>query len=206
MSFIRVKSLLSRLIAVQVACGIAVLLISVVINVFLATQTEEGELDRGMLLFSRAVAAVFDEPEDTARVSEMDMQQVEEIVAEAVDIKGRHLALQVFKAGGEMIYRSQNAPPDDLGSTQIGFGETAINGEPWLVVATLQPDSNVVIVVAEKLSERWLLAAQLAWRVSKPLLWLIPIVVVGGFAASRYAVRPLHLAVSSIASRSPEDL
>lgn len=206
MGSIRVKSLLSRLIAVQVACGIAVLLISVVVHVVLATQTEEGELDRGMQLFSRAVAAVFDDPDDSERVSEIDMQQVEEIVTEAVDIKGRHLAWQVFKAGGGMIYRSRNAPLDDLGSTRVGFGKTTIDGEQWLVVATLRPESNVVIVVAERFSERWLLATQSAWKVSKPLLWLIPIVVVGGFIASRYAVRPLHLAVSSIASRSPEDL
>ena len=201
----RVKSLLSRLIAVQVACGIAVLLIAVIVDVFLATQTEEGELNRGMLLFSQAVGSVFDEPDDWERVAESDMQQVRAFFAEAMDPKGRHLALQVFKAGGEMIYRSENAPFDDLGSTRAGFGKTTIDGEQWLVVATLRPESNVVIVVAERVSERWLLATQLAWKVSKPLLLLIPIVVFGGFVAARFAVRPLQLAVSSIASRSPED-
>lgn len=200
------KSLLSRLIVVQVVCGIAVLLISVVIHVFQATQTEEGELDKDMLLYSRAVAAVYDEPGDTERVSEIDMREVEEIVTEAVDIKGRDLALQVFKEGGGLVYKSQHAPPYDLGSTQTGFGRANIDGEQWRFVTTPRPEGNVVIVVGERISERWLFAAQLAWQVTKPLVWLIPIVLIGGFAASRYAVRPLHHAVASIASRSPEDL
>lgn len=200
------KSLLARLIVVQVACGIAVLFISIVIHVYRATQTENGELDRGMKLFSRAVAAVFDDAGDSERLSEQDMQQVEEIVTEALDIQGRHLTLQVFKMGDGLLYRSLHAPLADLGSGLNGFNTTTVDGVRWRVVATPQPHANVTIVVAEKVAERWLLAMQLAWQVTKPLVWLVPIIFVGGLAASRYAVRPLRQAVASIASRSPEDL
>jgi len=206
MKSLRGKSLLVRLIVVQVACGIAVLLISVAVHVFRATQTENGELDRGMKLFSRAVSAVFDDPRDSESLSEQDMQQVEEIVTEALDIQGRRLILQVFRMGDGLIYRSLHAPLSDLGSGLSGFSNATIDGVRWRVVATPQPHANVTIVVGERIDERWLLAMRLAWQVTKPLLWIVPIIFVGGLAASRYAVRPLHQAVASIASRSPEDL
>lgn len=199
------KTLFFRLVATQIACGLILLLMLGGLQVWQALRPQAGGFDRDLQFHARVVAATLDEPDLVTRFPREDVVNVESLLDEAHGFDGRRIGFQVLGRSAGLLHRSSHAPPHAFPTPAAGFGTMEIAQEAWRVLVSPVAGTDVVVVVGERTHDRWRRGIAVALGGAGPLLMAIPVVLLGGWLASRFAVRPLRQVVADISGRPAGD-
>lgn len=118
---------------------------------------------------------------------------------------GGPLAFQVRRQGGEMLIRSEQAPPEPLAGARAGFADRRAGGTAWRVYTRRLTHPAIVVHVAERQALRRQLVARLLRRVGLPLLLALPVMGLLLWLAIGRAFRPLRRLAAQVAGHAPDD-
>jgi two-component system OmpR family sensor kinase len=118
--------------------------------------------------------------------------------AESQEISDDRIAIEVWNAKGEGIYRSPEAP--DIGRLTEGFRTIERAEKHWRVYGLRHPDR--FIQVAQPVSVRESLAIRLALRTLWPLGFLLPLTVVLVLFVVSRALLPIRALSQALSTRS----
>lgn len=199
------RTLFFRLMVAQAACGIILLIMLACVQFWQALRPVDGGFDRYMRFHARVVAATLDEPDLASAFPHADVANVEQLLDEANGFDGRRVGVQVLGMHGELLHRSSHAPAIAFGMRPAGFHEIEVRQERWRVLVSPVEEAGVTLVVGERTSDRLARGGRAALGIAGPLLFTLPVVFLGGWLASRFAVRPLRQVVASISTRPTGD-
>ncbi|MCD6055536.1 MAG: qseC [Gammaproteobacteria bacterium] len=74
---------------------------------------------------------------------------------------GRELEFQIWDINNKLLVRSKKAPLTDISKGQEGFSNVIIDGEPWRVFATLNPNNGNRVIFAERYTIREIVSKRL---------------------------------------------
>lgn len=198
-------TLFLRLVATQVACGMALLLALGGVRVWETLRPEVGRLDQDLRFHARVASAPLDEPDTLAAFPTADLRNVEDLLEEAAGFDGRRIAFQALDPEGRLLHRSAHAPTSPWPVLPPGFHDLEVAGVPWRVFVMVADVSDLLVVAGERVDDRTSRTRSIAADVGGPLVLILPALLVGGWFASRYAMRPLRQVVARLASRPAGD-
>jgi two-component system sensor histidine kinase QseC len=119
------------------------------------------------------------------------------------------VAFQVFHEG-RLALRSSNAPAEPMlalgGSAEQGFRTIAMGGAMWRVFAAHGRDNDTRVFVGEQVESRNGILWAVLRSVLTPMLFALPLLVLGVWWAVHQGVRPMRALGRTLAQRQPQAL
>lgn len=116
------------------------------------------------------------------------------------------VAFQVWQ-GDTLMARSANAPEQSLAPGQSnGFFDTRVGNDEWRVFVIRGHEENTVLMVGELEWFRNDVVMASLRSVLWPIVFVLPLMLLGVWWAVHGAVRPLHALSRAVAQRSPQSL
>ena len=156
-------TLFLRLVATQVACGLALLLALAGVRVWDTLRPEVGRLDQDLRFHARVVSAPLDEPDTLAAFPTADLLNVEDLLDEAAGFDGRRIAFQALGPEGRLLHRSAHAPASAWPPLPPGFHDIEVAGVPWRVFVMVADVSHLLVLAGERDEDRARGARPPAW-------------------------------------------
>ncbi|MDI7776524.1 ATP-binding protein [Asticcacaulis sp. EMRT-3] len=107
---------------------------------------------------------------------------------------------------GLIVMASGNAPNANTPAEASGFRVIRRNGAKWRIFTYRSPSDHILVEVAERLQARQEISQRIVWGVSLPLLFVMPIIMLGVWLGIRWGLRDLRSFAAVIRRRSPNDL
>lgn len=117
----------------------------------------------------------------------------------------RRLRCQIWRADGQLLMRSNNAPATAL-TVADGFSETHGDEGHWRHYSQWNSEGSLQVQVSENHHVRDDLIGQIAWRLLLPALFGLPLIGLGVWLATRRGLASLGEIAAQIASRDPQQL
>ncbi|MDE2439711.1 MAG: sensor histidine kinase N-terminal domain-containing protein [Betaproteobacteria bacterium] len=117
----------------------------------------------------------------------------------------RRLRFQIWRADGQLVIRSNNAPETPL-TTASGFSETQGDDGHWRHFSQWNEGRNLQVQVSENHHIRDELIGHIAWRLLFPALFGLPLIGLWVWLATRQGLSSLDGVARQIASRDPQQL
>lgn len=127
-----------------------------------------------------------------------------ENLGEAMHKYQRRLRFQIWRADGNLLMRSNNAPDTPLTAVD-GFSETREDGH-WRHFSQWNDDHSLQVQVSENHHVRDELIGHIAWRLLFPALFGLPLIGLWVWLATRHGFASLNGIAHQIASRHPQQL
>lgn len=129
---------------------------------------------------------------------------------ENLDPEGRlpyeqELAFQIWHVNGVLKLLSDNAKQMQL-IAQPGYSNQIFNDLTWRTYTKKSRDANYLIQVAHPLTTRDLIGLDVAWRVTIPLFFAFPFLLLMMYWAVTRALRPLKMIAGNLSGRTSEEL
>lgn len=117
----------------------------------------------------------------------------------------RRLRFQIWRADGNLVIRSNNAPETPL-TKASGFSETRDDDGHWRHFSQWNDSRKLQVQVSEDHQIRDELIGHIAWRLLLPALFGLPLIGTWVWLATRHGLSSLHGVAHQIASRDPQQL
>lgn len=119
---------------------------------------------------------------------------------------GRRVAFQIWERGTVLRLHSVGAPPERLSPRADGFSDATVDGRPWRVFSSWDPEHRFLIQVAERTETRERIAAGIGLNLLLPLLVAVPVLGLLVWLSVARGTRPLLTLGSEVARRDPLNL
>lgn len=135
-----------------------------------------------------------------------DVATSREVMIELVDDRDRgeyepELAFAAWNADGREIIRSSNASQMQLVPT-VGFSDVLIDGRPWRTFTKRTADDQYQLQVAHPLDTRNRVGLEVAERVTYPMLFSLPLLLLAILYAINFSLKPVNRLARIISERT----
>jgi two-component system sensor histidine kinase QseC len=129
---------------------------------------------------------------------------------ENLDPEGRlpyeqELAFQIWHSSGILTLLSDNAKNMQL-IAQPGYSDQVFNDLTWRTYTKKSRDANYLIQVAHPVTTRDLIGLDVAWRVTIPLFFAFPFLLLMMYWAVTRSLKPLNTIAANLSRRTSEEL
>jgi two-component system sensor histidine kinase QseC len=107
---------------------------------------------------------------------------------------------------GRLVMRSANAPTISMKPRTPGFDTLAVDGADWRVFAARGAESDIEVVVGERLGAREAILRAVLRSLVLPMLVALPLLALAGWSAVRLGLTPLRALGSELERRHPQAL
>lgn len=135
-------------------------------------------------------------------ISQMDVTRLEPVSLPALG----DLAIQVYSADRQLLYRSGNAPAEALSSFSSGFSYAGFASRHWRSYCLLSDDRQHWIMVAERMDNRFHIAESIVLKTLFPIIVGLPVIGLLIWLIVGSGLKPLHDLASQLAGKKPGDL
>ncbi len=118
----------------------------------------------------------------------------------------KKVAFQIWEGENHLLTHSAGAPEARLSNNNEGFSDEEVEGKGWRVFSTWDPEHRFLVQVADTARSRSKVSEEIAWHLSLPPLFGLPVLGLLLGALIIFAFRPLAHLADSIASQAPERL
>lgn len=129
---------------------------------------------------------------------------------ELIDDKDRgkyepELAFSAWDVKGSQILRSKNAETMQL-QPKDGFSDLSMNERQWRTFTKRTKESGYQLQVAHPIDTRDLAGLEVAERITYPMLFSLPLLLIAIFYAIQFSLKPVNRLAKAISQRSGSDL
>lgn len=188
--------------------GISVAWLVTLVLSYADAHHEVDELfDAQLAQAGQTLLALAAHAQQSASAQQHSQQANDEIrhVAEVAHAYQRELRFQIWRADGSLLLRSQNAPATPL-TTNLGFSEHSDSEAHWRFFSQWDEGRYLQVQVAENHHVRDELVRRIAWRVLLPALFVMPLLAIWVWFATRETVASLDAVAGQITTRAPPHL
>lgn len=204
------KSVLSRLLLLQLATLIAFLVAAAWLMYQAATRFGSGDFDRQMMFAADTLAKLGEPYVADDRELRHAAQTIERLSRDDARSFGPIVSyrpvLQVWDAAGQLLYRSESAPAVPLANLRPGVVEVVLGQESWRVAIARSPGGRLYVQVAESAEMRSEMLLIVFRRFFAPILSLVPLLLGLSALAAVHGMRPLQALARQVDARSAADL
>jgi two-component system sensor histidine kinase QseC len=118
----------------------------------------------------------------------------------------RQLSCQIWTLDGALISKSDGAPTEKLGYDEEGFSETVVQGEAWRVYSVINPETNLRVMVGDRIHFREQLVNNMLKGLLLPGLLIMPILAGLIWLSIGRGLSPLKNIANNLSTRNATDL
>ncbi|HEY9034879.1 MAG TPA: ATP-binding protein, partial [Pseudomonadales bacterium] len=176
---------------------VIVLLASITLfNFVAAIRGYHTGMDESSRLFDAQLATM------ATVISQMDVTRLEPVSLPALG----DLAIQVYSADRQLLYRSGNAPAEALSSFSSGFSYAGFSSRHWRSYCLLSDDRQHWIMVAERMDNRYRIAESIVLKTLFPIIVGLPVIGLLIWLIVGSGLQPLYNLASQLGNKKPGDL